>query len=144
MSKIFSPSKIAFFDSDLEFAYRASGSWPSDGVAISDADWLTYSGNQPAGEILGAVNGRPAWVAAPPSIKPTTISAGDFYKRFPPAKAPAVFAACIANHDLGAALIQGVALGYVDLTSDAAKNFLGGLVTAGALTQDDATAILTP
>lgn len=141
---IFSPSTLGFYDPADKAEFLAAGSWPADGVSISDADWRTYTGNQPSGKTLGAVNGRPAWVDVPVGPKPTTVSAGDFYKRFLPTEAPAVFAACISNHDLGAALIQGVALGAIDLTSDAAKNFIDGLVAAGALTQDRATAILTP
>lgn len=143
---IFSPSKIAFFDPnpDMKARYEAAGAWPTDGVEVTVDVWQQYIDTPPSGKMLGAVNGLPAWVDVPVGLKPTTVSAGDFYKRFLRTEAPAVFAACISNHDLGAALIQGVALGAIDLTSDAAKNFIDGLVAAGALTQDRATAILTP
>jgi Caudovirales tail fibre assembly protein. len=61
----FSPSKVAFYDGDLEAAYKSAGSWPSDAVPITDAAYQTFVAQPPAGKVLGASGSAPAWVDAP-------------------------------------------------------------------------------
>lgn len=141
---IFSPSTMGFYDPAKQAQYEAAGSWPADGVAISDADWRTYSGDQPAGKTLGVVNGFPAWVDVPAAPKPTTLTASAFQARFTASEQQAVFAACIANVALGAVLIHGISSNAIDLTSADASAWINGLVAAGALTSARAAEILTP
>jgi hypothetical protein len=92
-----------------------------------------------------------AWVAAgntadpaPVPPKPTTLSAGDFLARFTAAEQSAVQQACLANPQLMLGLTTGLAIGQIDLTGINLATWMQGLVTAGALTQARATAIITP
>lgn len=75
---------------------------------------------------------------------PTTISSHDFFNRFTDGERAAVWAAAATTPALGVGLVQGLALGQIDLTSDVLKTWLDALVSAGALTSDRETAILTP
>ncbi|GBQ84034.1 hypothetical protein AA13595_1306 [Gluconacetobacter johannae DSM 13595] len=63
----FSPTKNAFYPAAWKAIYAASGTWPSDAMAIADAVFAEYGiGQPPAGQIRGVgANGMPAWIAAP-------------------------------------------------------------------------------
>lgn len=64
---IYSPSLNLFYDSELVQEYKNAGTWPDDGVNVSDADFLKYSGPAPEGmvRICGGEN-YPAWGEIPP------------------------------------------------------------------------------
>lgn len=92
-----------------------------------------------------------AWVAAgntadptPVPSKPTSITAGDFLLRFTAAEQAAVQQACLASPQLMLGLTTGIALGSINLTGSNLATWMQGLVTAGAITQARATAIVTP
>ncbi|MEH5011246.1 hypothetical protein [Phytobacter diazotrophicus] len=59
---VFSATTNAFYPLDMKSLYEQAGSWPADGVEISDEDYFTYRGFPPAGKVLGSLNGYPAWV----------------------------------------------------------------------------------
>ncbi|MDR3538242.1 MAG: hypothetical protein P4L71_17235, partial [Acetobacteraceae bacterium] len=82
MSVIFSPTTVAFYPVELQADYVAAGSWPADGVEISDQVWETFKGSPPDGKIRGAVDGAPAWVDAPPPSPQPIITATAFLNRF--------------------------------------------------------------
>ena len=92
-----------------------------------------------------------AWVAAghtadpaavPPN--PTTITAGAFLARFTAAEQAAIQQACLTSPQLMLGLTTGLALGTINLTGSNLATWMQGLVTAGAVTQSRATAILAP
>jgi hypothetical protein len=61
----FSPSNTAFYSYTLKDLFDAAETWPTDAVDISD-DVRGQFWVAPEGKILGAVDGMPAWVDAPP------------------------------------------------------------------------------
>jgi len=61
----FSPSNTAFYSYTLKDLFDAAETWPIDAVDISD-DVRGQFWVAPEGKILGAVDGMPAWVDAPP------------------------------------------------------------------------------
>jgi len=77
---------------------------------------------------------------------PTVITALAFFARFTQQETAAVWKAIVADSTgaLGAALNQGLAMGTINLADPIVATFLGGLVTAGALTQQRAGAIAQP
>lgn len=48
----YSATKNAFYPLDIKKDYDVAGSWPEDGVEISDDDFNLYSGYPPEGKIL--------------------------------------------------------------------------------------------
>ncbi|HDL8401550.1 TPA: tail fiber assembly protein [Yersinia enterocolitica] len=63
----FSPSTVGFYSKHLISDGSYDGSLPSDIVELSTAENETYKGtNPPSGQMLGALDGRPAWVDLPP------------------------------------------------------------------------------
>ncbi|QJF18279.1 tail fiber assembly protein [Phytobacter diazotrophicus] len=61
----FSPSNTAFYSYTLKDLFDAAETWPTDAVDISD-DVRGQFWVAPEGKILGAVDGMPVWVDAPP------------------------------------------------------------------------------
>ena len=61
----FSPAASAFYSYTLKDLFDAAETWPTDAVDISD-DVRGQFWVAPEGKILGAVDGMPAWVDAPP------------------------------------------------------------------------------
>lgn len=86
----------------------------------------------------------PSIVFVPPN--PTTIPAGEFFARFPAAALPAIWKAILADGtgQLGVGLVNGLANQMIDLTSAVTASFVNSFVSAGVITQAEATAILTP
>jgi len=68
----FSPSLLSFYPNELRAEYEAAGTWPSDGVSITEDTFRTYREPPPDGFVLG-IDGynQPAWVTAPPAPPPT-------------------------------------------------------------------------
>lgn len=64
---VYSPSENAIYPSILYDDYVKAGTWPEDGMAISDEDAEKFNGgNKPYGKILGLVDGALSWVDEPP------------------------------------------------------------------------------
>ena len=67
IQSVYSPSENAIYLSILYDDYVKAGTWPKDGIAISDEDAEKFNGgNKPAGKILGVVDGALAWIDEPP------------------------------------------------------------------------------
>jgi len=66
MSYLFSASENAFYPTSLKQLYVDAGTWPEDGVDVSDEMFLIYSAMPPPGKIRGVIKGMPAWVDPPP------------------------------------------------------------------------------
>jgi hypothetical protein len=63
----FSASENAFYPESLVDVYEAAGTWPADGVMVSEAEYIEFSGEPPSGMIRGSGNdGAPTWVDVPP------------------------------------------------------------------------------
>lgn len=69
MSYLFSASENAFYPTSLQHLYVDAGTWPEDGVEVSDEMFLVYSAMPPPGKIRGVIKGMPAWVEPPPPSK---------------------------------------------------------------------------
>lgn len=66
MKTVFSPSEKAIYPAFMYEDYVNAGTWPKDGIEISDEDAIKFNGsNQPTGKELGLVNGVLAWVDLP-------------------------------------------------------------------------------
>lgn len=67
MCAYFSPSVLAIYPEELKSSYQDAGSFPDDCVKIDDNVAKEFHPTkQPAGKILGELNGMPAWVEVPP------------------------------------------------------------------------------
>lgn len=62
---IFSPKQNAFYPLSLKEDYELAGSWPDDGVPVTEEVFKEYTAQPPSGKIRGAVNNAPAWLDAP-------------------------------------------------------------------------------
>jgi len=75
MNAYFVPSLCGFIDA----RFKDDGSypaWPQDATLITGAEASEYQGKAaPAGKMLGAVAGRPAWVDLPAPTKAEAVSA---------------------------------------------------------------------
>ncbi|EKN3341672.1 tail fiber assembly protein [Yersinia enterocolitica] len=66
-SVFFSPSTVGFYSDNLINDGSYDSSLPSDIIELTLAENEIYKGrNPPLGKMLGAINGRPAWVNLPP------------------------------------------------------------------------------
>ncbi|VAL08702.1 tail assembly chaperone gp38 [Enterobacter hormaechei] len=75
MNYIFSAKSNAFYPVSMQADYEEAGSWPSDGIEVSDDDFNLYSGYPPEGKILSAdKNGLPVWVDKPAPSKEQLIA----------------------------------------------------------------------
>jgi hypothetical protein len=140
MAIVFSPSTGNFYADDLRDAYDKAGTWPSDGVPVSDDTWQTFIGKPPDGKVRGAVNGAPGWVnapAAPPTPKPQSITPTQFLNRIPPAVLPVLW----GSPQTGIMLITLAAASMIDLTDPNVAAGINNLVPS-VLTAAQASAIL--
>lgn len=81
MKSVFSPSEKAIYPAFLFSDYENSGTWPSDGIEISDEDAINFRGNnQPSGKELGLVGGVLSWVDLPAATHDELVAAADAKK----------------------------------------------------------------
>lgn len=66
MNYVYSPSTNAMYAVSMKEAYEAAGTWPADGIEITDEIFNEFTQSSPQGKIRTAVNGAPAWVDVPP------------------------------------------------------------------------------
>ena len=92
-----------------------------------------------------------AWLAAgntpdptPIAPQPITITAAAFLARFTQAEQTAVQQLAITNGQIALGLTLGLAQGWITLNSPILTNWMAALVSAGAITADRSTGILTP
>jgi hypothetical protein len=140
MSIVFSPATASFYATEFKDDYVAAGSWPADGVDVSDDTWQTFIGKPPAGKVRGTIDGAPGWVdapAAPPAPKPQQITATAFLNRIPPAVLPVLW----GQPATGIMLITLAAASMIDLTDPAVQAGINNLVPS-VLTAAQASAIL--
>lgn len=98
--------------------------------------------------LAAGVAALPLPVAPPLPKPPTTISSASFFARFTAAETAAVWAAAAPGTahgaQIGPGLMQGMALGTIDLTSPQLAGWLGLLVQAGAISLARQSQILDP
>ncbi|GAB7453277.1 hypothetical protein OUHCRE13_29030 [Enterobacter roggenkampii] len=71
MKSVYSPGEHAIYPSVLYEEYMQSGTWPADGIEISDADAVTFNGsNEPSGKMVSMVDGVLCWVDRPAPVLP--------------------------------------------------------------------------
>ncbi|ENG2552030.1 TPA: tail fiber assembly protein [Citrobacter freundii] len=76
MGYLWSPSQKGFFPLTEEDQFKKAGSWPSDGVEVSESDHdALYP--IPDGQIIDTVDGYPAWVAAPLPTQEELVSVAE-------------------------------------------------------------------
>jgi len=64
---LYSAAENAFYPSSLEDEYKASGSWPEDGLEVENSVFFKYSGEPPIGKVRIVGNDNfPAWGDIPP------------------------------------------------------------------------------
>jgi hypothetical protein len=74
MNYVYSPSKNAMYAVSMKDDYEAAGTWPADGIEISDDIFIEFSQSSPQGKIRTAVNGVPAWVDVPPPTAEQSVA----------------------------------------------------------------------
>lgn len=66
IKSVYSPSQNVIYPAQLYADYQRAGTWPADGIDISDDDAVQFSPvNQPVDKVLGCVAGALAWVNQP-------------------------------------------------------------------------------
>lgn len=66
MKSIYSPSEHVIYPADSYDDYQRAGTWPSDGIEVSDEDATRFNGsNEPTGKMLDYQNGALCWVDRP-------------------------------------------------------------------------------
>lgn len=74
-SYFYSAKENAFFPESLREQYELAGSWPDDGVKVSE-DYFNSFSIAPAGKIRAAGdNGLPVWIDVPPPSQEELIAA---------------------------------------------------------------------
>lgn len=112
-----------------------------DGLIIppdpNNLDWQSY-------QTWSAVSGNIADPAPTPAPR-VEVSAGEFLSRFTDVERLALQTAADTHPSIALGLTMGLATGTIRLTGDAVvAAWMAALVTAGALTADRKTQILTP
>ncbi|EEX3086517.1 tail fiber assembly protein, partial [Escherichia coli] len=75
VKSVYSPSENAIYNAALYESYIKEGTWPQDGIEISDEDAVRFNGgNKPTGKMLRMVSGALAWVDEPPLSPEQKIS----------------------------------------------------------------------
>ena len=81
MNSVYSPSEKAIYPSSFYDAYISAGTWPKDGIDISDDDAEKYSGaNQPTGKMLGYIDNSLSWVDLPSPTAEEEVASAVAYK----------------------------------------------------------------
>lgn len=63
----YSKSNNSFYPYEMKESYESSGTWPDDGVDVTDEVFITYISNPPDGKVRGPDDkGMPSWVDIPP------------------------------------------------------------------------------
>lgn len=66
MKSVYSPSEHVIYNSAFYDDYRRAGTWPIDGIEVSEEDAVTFNGrNEPTGKMLDFQNGALCWVDRP-------------------------------------------------------------------------------
>ncbi|EPN1928639.1 TPA: tail fiber assembly protein [Enterobacter kobei] len=77
----FSPTTCGFYAAELKENFVASGTWPADAVEISAAEYDEFKSPPPSGKMLGAADGKPAWVDIPAPTQEERISVAEQQKQ---------------------------------------------------------------
>lgn len=79
---IYSANDNAFYPTVYRDDYERAGTWPNDGVDVSDAIYFEYSGMPPEGKIRRpGDDGMPGWVDAPAKSKDELIAEAERYRQ---------------------------------------------------------------
>ncbi|ULH12279.1 tail fiber assembly protein [Serratia marcescens] len=62
----FSATTMGFYPVSMLDSYEQAGTLPADLVDVTDADYITFTGQPPAGKMRGSKGKKPAWVDIPP------------------------------------------------------------------------------
>lgn len=112
MSKIksvYSPLENTIYNAALYDSYVEAGSWPSDGIEISDKDAEKYNGgNKPVGKMLSMISGSLEWVNEPPLSPEQQIADAENMKATLRAKADSEIAWRQDANDVGIATEQEI------------------------------------
>ncbi|MBA7745197.1 tail fiber assembly protein (plasmid) [Enterobacter roggenkampii] len=66
MKSVYSPSEHVIYNATFYEDYKRAGTWPADGIEISDEDAIRFNGsNEPTGKMLDYQNGSFCWVDRP-------------------------------------------------------------------------------
>ncbi|MDG9880359.1 tail fiber assembly protein [Enterobacter roggenkampii] len=66
MKSVYSPSEHVIYNAAFYEDYKRAGTWPVDGIEVSDEDANTFNGsNEPTGKMLDYQNGKLCWVDRP-------------------------------------------------------------------------------
>lgn len=83
MEYVYSAKNNSFYPVDMKDDYVAAGSWPPDGIEVSEKVFTKYVLNcPPDGKVRGAGDdGLPAWIDIPPLTKEENVAKADDNKK---------------------------------------------------------------
>lgn len=106
---VYSPSENVIYNAALYGSYVEAGSWPDDGIEISDKDAESFSGgNKPIGKMLAMISGVLKWVDEPPLSPEQQIADAENMKATLRAKADSEIAWRQDANDVGIATEQEI------------------------------------
>ena len=76
---VFSANTLAFYPVEMKEAYENAGSWPDDGVEVSDEVYNEFL-IPPVGKMRGAKDGLPCWVDIPSPTHDELVAAAEAEK----------------------------------------------------------------
>jgi hypothetical protein len=66
MKSVYSPSQHVIYNAAFYDDYKQAGTWPSDGIEISEEDAIVFNGSmEPTGKMLDYIEGVFLWVDRP-------------------------------------------------------------------------------
>lgn len=66
MKSVYSPSQHVIYNAAFYDDYKQAGTWPSDGIEISEEDAILFNGSmEPTGKMLDYIDGVFLWVGRP-------------------------------------------------------------------------------
>ncbi|MEH5890368.1 tail fiber assembly protein [Enterobacter roggenkampii] len=69
MKSVYSPSEHVIYNAAFYDDYKLAGTWPADGIEVSDEDAITFNGsNEPTGKMLDYQNGTLCWADRPAPV----------------------------------------------------------------------------
>lgn len=80
MTYLYSATTNGMYPIEMKDDYQKAGSWPSDGVEVSDDTFMKFSQNPPDGKVRGPVDGAPAWVDIQPPTPEESVNEAEEIK----------------------------------------------------------------
>lgn len=66
MTYVYSNNENAFYPESMKESYESAGTWPDDGVLVTDDEFIEFSSTPSDGKVRGLSKGKLTWIDSPP------------------------------------------------------------------------------